>query len=218
MAAGVFAATATWLFTVSAVYHVGAWSPRARVILRRADHADILFLIAGTYTPLAVLALGGDTRIAILTVVWAGAALSAVFNTAWTGAPRWVYVPVYLGVGWVAVLALPQLLRGAGLTALVLIVVGGVLYSLGGIAYGLQAPGPVATVVRISRGLPRLHRRGIRLPVHRRLDCGPPRRVTPVGGDRGDVGAVLATAPIAVDPVTDGSQTGSRRPGSSPGA
>jgi hemolysin III len=141
-AAGVFAATATWLFTVSAIYHVGAWSPRARVILRRADHADILFFIAGTYTPLAVLALDGDTRIAILTVVWAGAALSAVFNTAWTDVPRWVYVPVYLGVGWVAVLALPQLLRGAGLTALVLIVAGGVLYSLGGIAHGLRRPDP----------------------------------------------------------------------------
>jgi hemolysin III len=100
--AGVFAATAAWLCTVSALYHLGAWSPGAWSILRRIDHVDMLFLIAGTYTPLAVLALHGGTRFAILAVVWAGAALGAVLSIAWTGAPRWVYVPVYLGVGWVA--------------------------------------------------------------------------------------------------------------------
>ena len=111
-------------------------------MLRRIDHADILFLIAGTYTPLAVLALHGGTRVAILAVVWAGAALGTVLSVAWTGAPRWVYVPVYLGVGWAAVFVLPELLRGAGLTALALIVAGGVLYSLGGLAYGLKRPDP----------------------------------------------------------------------------
>jgi hemolysin III len=142
VATGVFAATAAWLFAVSAVYHLGAWSPRVRVILRRTDHADILFLIAGTYTPIAVMALGGGVRIAILAVVWSGAALSAVFNVAWTSAPRWAYVPVYLGVGWAAVFVLPQLLRGAGWTALVLTVAGGLLYSLGAIAYGLRRPNP----------------------------------------------------------------------------
>ncbi len=141
-ATGIFTATAAWLFGVSAFYHLGAWPPRARLILRRTDHADILFLIAGTYTPLAVLALDGGTRIAILAVVWAGAALSAVFNAAWTDAPRWAYVPVYLCVGWAAVFVLPQLLRGAGPTALVLVVAGGVLYSLGGLAYGLRRPDP----------------------------------------------------------------------------
>ena len=140
--AGVFAAAAAWLFTVSALYHLGAWSPFARLVLRRIDHADILFLIAGTYTPLAVLALHGGTRIAILAVVWAGAAAGGVFSVAWTGAPRWVYVPVHLGVGWAAVFVLPELLRGAGLTALALIVAGGVLYSLGGLAYGLKRPDP----------------------------------------------------------------------------
>ncbi len=141
-ATGVFAATAAWLFAVSAVYHLGAWSPHAHTVLRRTDHADILFLIAGTYTPLAVLALRGGTRAAILSVVWAGAALSAVFNVAWADAPRWVYVLIYLAVGWTAVFVLPQLLRGAGLTAVLLIVAGGLIYSLGAIAYGLRRPDP----------------------------------------------------------------------------
>jgi hemolysin III len=141
-AAGIFAVTAVVLFTVSAVYHLGAWSPRVRAILRRIDHANILFLIAGTYTPFAVLALHGGTRLAILGVVWGGAALGAVFRVVWTSVPRWVYVPVYLGLGWAAVFVLPQLLRGAGLAALVLVAAGGVLYTLGGITYGLKRPDP----------------------------------------------------------------------------
>jgi hemolysin III len=141
-ATAVFAATAAWLFTVSALYHLGTWPPGAQLILRRIDHADILFLIAGSYTPLAVLALRGDARAAILAAVWAGAALGAVFCVAWTDAPRWLYVLVYLGVGWAAAFVLPQLLRGAGLTALVLIAAGGLLYSLGGLAYGLRRPDP----------------------------------------------------------------------------
>jgi len=100
VAAGIFAATAVVLFAVSAVYHLGGWSPRVQMILRRIDHANILLLIAGTYTPFAVLALHGGTRLAILAVVWGGAVLGAVFRVAWTNVPRWVYVPVYLGLGW----------------------------------------------------------------------------------------------------------------------
>jgi hemolysin III len=142
VAAGIFAATAAALFAVSAIYHLGAWSPRVRVILRRIDHANILFLIAGTYTPLAVLALHGGTRLAILGVVWGAAALGAVFRVAWTNVPRWVYVSLYLGLGWAAVLVLPQLLRGTGLAALVLVVAGGAVYTLGGVAYGLKRPDP----------------------------------------------------------------------------
>lgn len=141
-AAGIFAAAAVALFTVSAIYHRGTWSPRARGILRRIDHANILVLIAGTYTPFAVLALRGGTRIALLCAIWGGAALGAVLRLAWTDAPRWGYVPVYLGLGWTALFVLPQLLRGAGVTALVLIAAGGALYTLGGIAYGMRRPNP----------------------------------------------------------------------------
>ena len=140
VAAGIFAATAVLLFTVSAACHPGTWSLRMRVLLRRLDHASILFLIAGTCTPRAVLALHGSTRLAILCVVWGGATLGAVFGVAWPYMPRWAYVPVYLTLGWAAAFVLPQLLRGAGLAALVLIAAGGVRYTLGGVAYGLRRP------------------------------------------------------------------------------
>jgi hemolysin III len=139
---GVFAVTAVTLFTVSAVYHLGTWSPRVRLVLRSVDHADILLLIAGTYTPVAVLALHGAARVIILCVVWAAAVLGAVFRVAWTGLPRWVYVPLYVGLGWAAVFVLPQLLRGTEPAALVLVAAGGVLYTLGGLAYGLKRPDP----------------------------------------------------------------------------
>jgi hemolysin III len=139
---GVFAASAVTLFTVSAAYHLGAWSPRVRQVLRSVDHADILLLIAGTYTPVAVLALHGAARVAILSVVWAATALGTVFRVAWTGLPRWVYVPLYVGLGWAALFVFPQLLHGAGLAALALAAVGGVLYTLGGLAYGLKRPDP----------------------------------------------------------------------------
>jgi hemolysin III len=141
-AAAVFAATAVLLFTISAVYHRGTWSPRARAVLRRLDHASILVLIAGTYTPFAVLALHGGTRLALLCVVWGGAILGTVFRLAWTDAPRWSYVPVYLALGWAAAFVLPELLRGAGPAALILAAAGGALYTLGALAYGLKRPNP----------------------------------------------------------------------------
>ena len=142
LTAALFTATAVTLFGVSAAYHLGTWSARTRLILRRIDHANIALLIAGTYTPVATLALDGAWRVVILTVVWTGAALGFVFQTGFAGLPRWVYVPVYLGLGWIAAPVLPQLLRGAGLTALLLIAAGGVLYTLGGVAYGLKRPDP----------------------------------------------------------------------------
>ncbi len=138
----VFAASAVTLFTMSAVYHLGKWPPRVRRTLQSVDHANILILIAGTYTPMAVLALHGAARIAILTVVWAAAILGGVFRVAWTGLPRWVYVPLYVGLGWAAAFVLPQLLRGAGVAALWLAVAGGVLYTLGAVTYGLRRPDP----------------------------------------------------------------------------
>ena len=142
----VFAASAVMLFTISAVYHLGTWSPRAWDALRSIDHANILIFIAGTYTPVAVLTLHGTARLAILIVVWTAAILGAVFRVAWTGLPRWVYVPLYAGLGWAAVFVLPQLLHGAGAVALSLTVAGGVVYTLGGLTYGLRRPDPWPTV------------------------------------------------------------------------
>lgn len=143
VAAVVYAATAVLLFAVSAVYHRGTWGPRADGVLRRLDHANIYLLIAGSYTPFAVLALHGRTRILVLTCVWVGAILGVVFRVSWVTAPRWLFTPFYVGLGWVAAFVVPQLLHGAGVAAFVLVVVGGGLYSLGGLVYALRRPNPI---------------------------------------------------------------------------
>jgi hemolysin III len=141
-AAAAYGLTAVVLFTTSALYHRGSWSPRMQAVLRRVDHASIFVLIAGSYTPFAVLALSGATRIAVLAAVWSGALVGAVFRIFWVAAPRRVIVPVYLGLGWTAAFVLPQLLHGAGVAAFVLIAVGGLLYTLGALSYALRRPNP----------------------------------------------------------------------------
>ena len=141
-AAVVYAITSVLLFGVSAAYHRAHASPRARDMLHRVDHANIYLIIAGTYTPFAVLALHGDVRLAVLAAIWAGAVAGAMFRVAWLGAPRWLYTSLYIGLGWTAVFVLPQLLRGAGAAALVLVLAGGIFYSLGGVVYGLRRPDP----------------------------------------------------------------------------
>jgi hemolysin III len=142
LAAAVYAVTSALLFGVSAAYHRGHLPARPRDLLHRLDHADIYLIIAGTYTPLALLALHGDTRTAVLAVVWTGAAAGAAFRIVWLRAPRWLYTSLYIILGWTAVFVLPQLLRGAGATALILILAGGIAYSLGGLVYGLRRPDP----------------------------------------------------------------------------
>jgi hemolysin III len=141
-AAAAFATTSFVLFTTSAIYHRGSWSPRAEGRLKRFDHANIFLLIAGSYTPFAVLALHGDTRLAVLTAVWATALLGVAFRVFWVQAPRWLYVALYLGLGWAAGFFIPQLINGAGVAAFVLIVCGGLLYTLGAVVYGLKRPDP----------------------------------------------------------------------------
>jgi hemolysin III len=142
IAAAAYAVTAVALFTTSAIYHRGQWSPRTERWLQRADHATIFLLIAGTYTPFALLALRGDTRIAVLAAVWSFAAAGAAFRVVWVSAPRWLYVPLYIGLGWTAAFVVPQLLHGAGATAFVLIIVGGLFYTGGAIVYALRRPDP----------------------------------------------------------------------------
>jgi hemolysin III len=142
IAAAVFAGTAALLFGTSALFHRGHWSPRAHRILRRLDHANIWLIIAGTYTPFAVLALPPGQGRVLLLIVWIGALAGVIFRVVWIGAPRWLYTPVFVVLGWVAVFFLPGLLRGAGVAALVLIIVGGVLYSAGAAVYGFKRPNP----------------------------------------------------------------------------
>jgi hemolysin III len=145
-----FSASALILFTVSAVYHTGTWSPRAWAFLRRFDHANIFVLIAGSYTPLTLILLEGTQRTVLLSTIWASAILGVLFRVFWTDAPRWLYVPLYISMGWAAVFFLPGFAAGAaerlggsiGTAVLVLIATGGALYTLGGVVYGFQRPDP----------------------------------------------------------------------------
>jgi hemolysin III len=141
----IYAISAVLLFTVSAIYHRGRWSPPVLAALKRFDHANIFLIIAGTYTPFAVLLLEGGARTALLAIVWTGAALGIGFRVFWVGAPRWLYVPAYLALGWVAVVYLPQFTTTGGVAVLVLLGAGGLLYTAGGIVYGTKRPNPSPT-------------------------------------------------------------------------
>ena len=141
----IFAASALVLFTVSAIYHRGTWSPRAWRFLRRFDHANIFLLIAGSYTPFTLLLLEGRDRTVLLTVVWVGAGLGVLFRIFWSDAPRWLYTPIYIALGWAAVFFFGDFVENAGTTVLTLMVLGGLLYTAGGLVYGLQRPNPSPT-------------------------------------------------------------------------
>ena len=145
----VFAASAILLFTVSGFYHRGNWSPKTWAFLRRFDHANIFVLIAGTYTPYAMLFLDGGARITILGVVWGAALVGVFFRIFWVDAPRWLYTPMYIALGWAAVFFIPDFVHGAhhfpdgiAIATLTLVATGGVLYTLGGVVYGLKRPNP----------------------------------------------------------------------------
>ena len=139
VAAAVFGGTAVLLFGTSAVYHRGTWSPRVGGFLRRFDHSNIFLIIAGTYTPFALL-LPPDQARRMLLIVWSGAIIGVLFRVLWTGAPRWLYVPAYAMLGWVAVFYFGPLLEHAGVAVMTWVVVGGALYSLGAIVYGTKRP------------------------------------------------------------------------------
>jgi len=142
IAAVIFATTAVLLFGSSALLHRGSWTPRVKGLLRRMDHSNIYLIIAGTYTPFAVLSLPPSKGRSLLLIVWIGALAGVIFRVFWIGAPRWLYTSVYVVIGWVAIFFLPDLIAGAGLTVVVLIAVGGVLYSVGAVIYGLKRPNP----------------------------------------------------------------------------
>ncbi len=141
-ASAVYALSSVMLFSTSAVYHVGRWSPRAQKVLRRMDHSNIYLIIAGTYTPFVVLVLEGGLRAAMLALIWGGAIAGVGFKLLWLGAPRWLSTALYLAIGWVAVLFIPELISGTHPAAWILILVGGVLYSVGAVVYALKRPDP----------------------------------------------------------------------------
>lgn len=137
----VFALTSILLFGNSALYHRIDWSPEVKLALKRVDHANIFLLIAGTYTPLALLALPPSQGVLLLTVVWIVALLGVAFRVFWVGAPRWLYVALYLGLGWAALAFLVPLFQ-ANAAMMTLVVIGGLFYTGGAVCYGFKRPNP----------------------------------------------------------------------------
>lgn len=146
LVAAVYSVSCVALFGVSAAYHQSPPGSASRSLLARLDHVGILLVIAGTYTPLAALALDGRTAVSVLAIVWTvvlvGAVVRLIWRTSWRRAPRWLMTSLFIAFGSVAVFVLPQLLQGAGVLVLVLVLAGGVLYTLGAIVYVRKRPDP----------------------------------------------------------------------------
>jgi hemolysin III len=141
-AAAIFTASSMLLFGISALYHRFYWGPKGEAILRRLDHSNIFLLIAGTYTPLALVLLHGSDRVLLLSMVWGGATLGILFRIFWVGAPRWLYTPIYLALGWVAIFWMADFYHLGGASVVSLLAVGGILYSIGAVIYALKRPNP----------------------------------------------------------------------------
>ncbi|MCS5723861.1 hemolysin III family protein [Herbiconiux sp. CPCC 203407] len=138
-ASAVFTLTSMLLFGNSALYHRIDWKPKTKLLFKRIDHANIFLLIAGTYTPIAVLALPPEKGSLLLVVVWAGALLGIGFRVFWIGAPRWLYVVLYLALGWAAVAYLGDIFA-VNAASMILVAAGGLAYTLGAVAYALKKP------------------------------------------------------------------------------
>jgi hemolysin III len=146
LGAVVFAASAAAMLGASALYHRVSWTPRARLRMRRVDHAGIYLLIAGTYTPVGLLSLHGSLQRVVLAVVWAGAGAAILAKLCWVGSPKWLSAVFGIALGWVGVAALPQLATTAGPAAVVLLASGGLAYTAGAIVYASRRPDPVPAV------------------------------------------------------------------------
>jgi hemolysin III len=144
--AAIFAASATTMLGISALYHRVTWGPRGRLWMRRADHAGIFLLIAGTYTPVGVISLHGAWRISILAVVWSGAAIATLTKFLWVDAPKWLAAVIGVALGWAGVAAMPQLAQHDGATPVILLGAGGLAYTAGAIVYALRRPNPAPMV------------------------------------------------------------------------
>jgi hemolysin III len=145
ISSSVFVASSLLLFGTSALYHRINWSPKVKATFKRIDHANIFVLIAGSYTPITVLALPHDKSVILLWLVWGGAGLGILFRVFWIGAPRWLYVPLYLVLGYAALVFIVDFFQ-ANAAMMTLILVGGLCYSIGAAAYGFKRPNPIPGV------------------------------------------------------------------------
>jgi hemolysin III len=147
LAATIYAVTVAAMFGASALYHRVDWkSLAARRWMRRLDHSMIYLLIAGTYTPFALLVLDGGLAKAVLIAVWGGAALGIGLKLLWPDTPKWLTAGVYVTLGWVAVIAFPQLASELGPVGMALVAGGGLLYTAGAVVYALRRPDPAPAV------------------------------------------------------------------------
>lgn len=142
IASAVFFACSLLLFGTSAIYHRFNWGPKAKLALKRVDHANIFLLIAGSYTPVSLLGLSQDKGLPLLLGIWATALLGIGFRVFWISAPRWLYVIIYIAMGWAAIVYIGDLLE-ANLAMMVLVIVGGLFYTLGAVVYAMKRPNPV---------------------------------------------------------------------------
>jgi hemolysin III len=142
----IYSASVSGLFGTSALYHRRVWSERSYRLMRRLDHSMIFVLIAGTYTPFCALLLPTRTATIMLLIVWGGALAGVAMAMISPNPPRWLSAPLYLALGWVAIAVLPDILHAGGVTALVLLVLGGATYSVGAIFYALRRPNPWPTI------------------------------------------------------------------------
>jgi hemolysin III len=147
LAVWVYAVALAAMLGASALYHRFPWrSNAARLRARRLDHAMIFVFIAGTYTPFALLEFSGALRVIVLTSVWVGAVLGCLVELYWIHAPRWVSAIAYLAVGWIGIIALPELFPALGVAVAVLLIVGAGLYTVGALAYATTWPNPFPSV------------------------------------------------------------------------
>jgi hemolysin III len=144
--AAIFGASLILVYTTSTAYHRIPWSPRLRGIARRLDHAMIFTLIAGTYTPFCLLVLNTAWWISMLSVVWGIAAAGIILKLIWPGAPKWLSVLMYATIGWLALVTAPQLVSWFTAGPLALLLLGGLLYTLGGVVYAVGKPSPYPRV------------------------------------------------------------------------
>jgi hemolysin III len=139
----IYTITVVAMFAVSGAYHRLNWkSPTAHTWMKRLDHSMIFVFIAGSYTPFALLALPQHQGMVLFWIVWSGALVGVALKMLWPSAPRWLGVPLYILLGWVAAWFAVPITHGVGVAAMVLLVVGGALYSIGGVLYALRWPNP----------------------------------------------------------------------------
>lgn len=142
MAAAVYGIGLCALFGGSGLYHRWRWNPRWRPVLRRVDHSTIYLFIAASYTPVGMLVLSGTVQWIVLITVWSGALAGVTLSVAWINAPRFVCAICYVALGWVAVVAFPQMQSELPTVAIVLLGAGGLLYTIGAVIYALGRPNP----------------------------------------------------------------------------